>query len=70
MTRIDTAERRRRLQVRHRLAPGRQSSSVAEAAGAMVGLHSSDPTTVMLSARARMKSASIPDIEAALYETR
>jgi hypothetical protein len=68
--RIDTAERRRRLQVRHRLAPGRQASSLAEAAGAMVGLHSSDPTTVMLSARARVPGAAVADIEAALYETR
>ena len=36
----------------------------------MVGLHSSDPTTVMLSARARIDGATIADVEAALYETR
>jgi hypothetical protein len=67
---LDTAERRRRLLVRHRLAPGSAAASVTEAAGAMVGLHSSDPTTVVLSAQARVAGVTIPEIEAALYERR
>jgi hypothetical protein len=43
---------------------------VAEAAGAMVGLHSSDPATVFLSARARIPGATVADVERELYETR
>lgn len=68
--RIDAAERRHRLVVRHRLSTVTAAGTLAETAEAMVGLHSSDPTTVVLSARARMGAATIPDIEAALYERR
>ena len=67
---IDTAERRRRLLVRHRLGPGAGATTVAEAASAMVGLHGSDPATVFLAARARIPGITIPGIERALYETR
>jgi hypothetical protein len=67
---LDTAERRRRLLIRHRLAPASAACSLAQTAGALVGLHSSDPATVMLSARARMPNVSVAEIEAALYETR
>jgi DNA glycosylase AlkZ-like len=67
---LDTAERRRRLLIRHRLATASAASSLAETAGALVGLHSSDPATVFLSARARMMNVSVAEIEASLYETR
>jgi hypothetical protein len=43
---------------------------VSEAAGAMVGLHSSDPATVYLSARARIPGFKPDDLEAALYDDR
>ena len=36
----------------------------------MVGLHSSDPATVFLSARARIPKATVADLERELYETR
>ena len=36
----------------------------------MVGLHSSDPATVFLSARARIPGATVADVERELYETR
>jgi len=36
----------------------------------MVGLHSSDPTTVVLSARARVADVAVADVERALYEAR
>ncbi len=41
-----------------------------EVAGALVGLHSSDPTTVYLSARARVADLAPSDLEDALYERR
>lgn len=40
------------------------------AAGDLVGLHSSDPATVVLSARARRPEAMVEELEHALYETR
>jgi hypothetical protein len=61
-------ERRARLATRHHLAS--PAHSVSEAAGAMVGLHSSDPATVYLSARARIPGLKPGDLEAALYDER
>ena len=56
------------MATRHHLAsPAR---SVSEAAGAMIGLHSSDPATVYLSARARIPGLEQGDVEAALYDER
>jgi hypothetical protein len=66
--RITDAERRARLGVRHALAsPAR---SVEDAALDVVGLHSSDPATVYLSARARVDAFEPSDLEDALYERR
>ena len=65
---ISDEERRWRLASRHRLfSPSR---SVVDAAGAMVGLHSSDPATVFLSARARIPGLQQGDVERALYDER
>ncbi len=52
------------------LAPSAKVGDVATVAGSMVGLHSSDPATVFLSARARLTNPTIGTIEEALYETR
>ncbi|MFB3739683.1 MAG: winged helix DNA-binding domain-containing protein [Candidatus Velamenicoccus archaeovorus] len=68
MRTITTAERRARLAIRHALA--RPVGSVEEAARAVVGLHSSDPSSVYLSARARVEGFVAADLEAALYERR
>jgi Winged helix DNA-binding domain len=68
MQRIDTGQRRARLAIRHRLAS--PAGNVDEAAAAMVGLHSSDPVTVFLSARARVKGFIPADLETALYDRR
>ena len=75
MHRIDIAERRRRLAVRHALAPAHKArgeeSGPAEVARRLVALHSTDPATVYLSVRARMASPVPPSaIEAALYDRR
>jgi hypothetical protein len=68
MRAFDRAERQRRLLVRHHLA--RPASTVEQVAGDVVGLHSSDPATVVLSARARLDPFAVSDLEDALYERR
>lgn len=66
MRTVSNDERRARLALRHRLA--RPADDVVEAAEAMTGLHSSDPATVYLSARARVPGFKQGDLEHALYE--
>lgn len=68
MRAIGVEERRSRLGRRHLLA--RPAGSVDEAAAAMVGLHSSDPSSVYLSAWARVDGFAPADLEDALYERR
>jgi hypothetical protein len=68
MRTIGVAQRRARLGVRHFLA--KPARTVEEAAAAMVALHSSDPTSVYLSARARLPGMGRDDLEDALYERR
>jgi hypothetical protein len=65
---VPIEERRARLAARHRLAF--PSTGVSEAAEAMVGLHSSDPATVFLSAWARVPGLAKEDVESALYVER
>jgi hypothetical protein len=65
---FDRQERQRRLLVRHHLA--RPGTSVEQVAGDLVGLHSTDPATVVLSARARLEPFAVADLEDALYERR
>jgi hypothetical protein len=65
---IAVEERRARLGLRHGLA--RAAGSVEDATAALVGLHSSDPATVYLSARARVEGFVPADLEDALYERR
>ncbi len=66
--RISREERRRRLVLRHHLHPDHGAASATEAAGRLVGLHSSDPTTVFLSARARVPGITVADVERELYD--
>jgi hypothetical protein len=68
MRHFDADERRRRLVVRHHL--GRPAATVEQVAGDLVGLHSSDPATVVLSLRARLDPFAVDDVEDALYERR
>jgi hypothetical protein len=62
--------RRSRLANRHALVPARRVESVVDAIDAVVALHSSDPTSVFLSAAARLRSATAVAIERALYDER
>ncbi len=68
MIRISDEQRRARLSRRHHLAS--PAATVEEATGALIGLHSSDPASVFLSARARVKQFEVSTLEDALYEQR
>lgn len=70
MHRIDSAERRARLAVRHRLAPGYHAQDAVEAARGVVALHATDPASVYLSAWARLAEAGFDPVATALYEDR
>jgi Winged helix DNA-binding domain len=70
MRRIPVEERRARLGLRHFLAVEAKARNVPDAAGGMVGLHASDPSSVFLAARARVRDVTVELIEKALYEDR
>ncbi len=72
MRRISNDERRARLAVRHHLAATARLTDVTKLATDLVGLHSSDPASVFLSAAARMKTPArtVPALERALYDDR
>jgi winged helix DNA-binding protein len=70
MPRMEAEERRARLARRHRLTPGRHAGDVHDAVRAVVVLHSSDPATVFLSARARTRGFEPALLERALYQER
>lgn len=70
LRRFTVDERRARLAYRHRLLPGRRTDDVVTITRDLVGLHSSDPATVYLSAAARMVHPSLATIDQALYEDR
>jgi hypothetical protein len=67
---IPTAQRRARLVARHRLAPVTRTDDVPRIVDDLVGLHSTDPVTVYLSAAARMAHPDLSAVERALYEDR
>lgn len=68
LPRIDDAERRRRLGVRHALAS--PVGSTEEVARSLVALHSTDPASMTLAVAARLHRADIADVERALYADR
>ena len=70
MRTISDGERRARLALRHRLAPAARGDDVAAVAGEICGLHATDPASVFLAARARLRDPSAEAIEHALYEER
>ena len=70
MHRIGVPERRARLGLRHRLAPGSAAGSPAEVAGSLVAVHSTDPSSVYLGILSRMADGSLSSIERALYQDR
>lgn len=68
MRRIPDSERRDRLATRHYLAGS--APSLVDAVAGVVGLHASDPSTVYLSARARVRDLAARGLETALYDDR
>ena len=70
MQRIDAAERRARLAIRHRLAPAHRAGSAVEVARDVVCLHATDPATVYLSAWARLLEPTVEAVERPLYVDR
>lgn len=63
-------ERRARLARRHHLAGEARTDDVVAIARDLVGIHSTDPATVFLSAAARMRHPSTAALEGALYDER
>lgn len=68
LVRIENAERRARLVNRHHL--GRTAQDAHEAVKSVIALHSSDPATPHLGARARVQGFSPGDLDEALLEKR
>lgn len=67
---ISDTQRRTRLLRRHRLAVETPAATVTEVADAIVGLHATTPSTVYLSARARMTALVPQTVDDALYRQR
>jgi len=65
---LSDAERRRRLVARHHL--GGTATSVVDVAGALCGLHATDPASVYLSAQARVAGLERADLDRELYDDR
>ena len=65
---VSVAQRRARLVARHRLAT--PAATVTSATETMVALHATDPVTVYLAARARVRSATTETVDEALYAER
>jgi hypothetical protein len=70
MPRVDVAERRRRLGIRHALSPAARAADPVEAARRVVALHATDPASVFIAAWARTGSVAPSAVAEALYEQR
>jgi hypothetical protein len=68
--RIDVAQRRARLAVRHHLSGSSRAGGPVEVAADLVGLHGTDPASVHLAAAARLAKPEVAAVERALYEKR
>jgi hypothetical protein len=70
LRRIGDAERRRRIGVRHALAPAHRLGDVASVTRAMTVLHATEAATVHLAVAARSEGLTPEDVDAELYESR
>ncbi|MBS2937504.1 AlkZ family DNA glycosylase [Nocardioides sp. J2M5] len=70
MRHVTDAERRRRIAVRHCLAPAHRRHDVVGVTRAMTVLHATEAATVHLAVAARAEGVAPSDVDAALYDTR
>lgn len=70
LPRIDDEERRRRIAVRHALAPSARRCDVVGVTRAMTVLHATEAATVHLAVAARAEGVTPSDVDAALYDDR
>lgn len=71
--RVDVAERRARIGVRHLLAAGHRAAGpqvARDVTDAMTVLHATEPASVHLAVHARADAASVDDVERALHDDR
>lgn len=69
LPRIDVAERRRRIGIRHFLATEARAADPVGVADAMAGIHATDPASVYLGLRARVRDLTHDSLAAQLYDT-
>jgi hypothetical protein len=67
-SKVSVAQRRARLVARHRLSA--PAATITGGIEAMIALHATDPVTVYLAARARIRSATVETVDEALYAER
>ena len=70
MRTVSDVERRARLARRHALLPSAKAPTVEAAAERLVCLHATDPSTIALSAWARVDGFAVADLDRALYRDR
>ena len=70
MKHIDDRQRRARLLTRHHLSPASISTSLVDASNDLLGLHASDPMSVYLASRVRVRDLTTDVVDAAFYEDR
>jgi len=66
--RVTVEERRARLAHRHHLSPAARTDDVVAIANDIVAFHGTDPSSVFLSAAARMGQPDVKSLEVALYD--
>lgn len=67
---VDDAERRRRLALRHALAPAARVADPVAATRAMTVLHATELASIHLAVHARVDGVRVADVERALYDDR